>query len=122
MATRSQTPYLKRLSAWVGYAFDHHFIIFFFLTIALLVINELLRYGPNVFEWDPLFMSGWITLVVGIRLARNLPNKVDETINRLVHRGSLELELTRLPAVKRDLEALTDSWIRWSGIINVSSG
>ncbi len=117
MATRSQTLSIRRVTAWLEYHFDQHFIVFLFLTIALVLINEQLRFGPNISEWDPLFISGVITLVIGIRLARKIPEKVDETINRLANRGSVELEAAGLPVLKQHLEARTENWVRWGGII-----
>jgi hypothetical protein len=117
MATQSQVPYLRRAMDWLGNAFDHYFIVFFLLTVVVLSVNELLEFGPHVSQWDPLFISGWITVVIGIRLARKLPAKVDETINRLVSRGSVDMDAARLLVVKQRLESLTGVWSRWGGII-----
>ena len=70
MATQPLTSYLRRATDWLGYAFDHHFIIFLILATALLLIHELRVWGPNMSYWDPLYVSSWLTVVIGLRLAR----------------------------------------------------
>ena len=114
MTTQSQTPFIKRVTAWFGYNFDHHFIGFFFLTIVLLFINEVYAFGLVVPNWDPLFITGVLVLVMSIRLARKIPEKADETIHRLVNRSSLDIEPGRLASLKLHLEARTQNWMRWS--------
>jgi hypothetical protein len=116
MATQSLTSYLRRATAWLGYAFDHHFIIFFLLVLTHVITNELQIFGPDVSRWDSLYVSGWITVVIGIRLARNLPGKIDETISRLVNRGSTSVDVLQLSVIKEHFRLQANTWAQWGGL------
>jgi hypothetical protein len=71
---------------------------------------------------DPLFWSAWITIILGLWLARGQAKHFDSLITRLAHRGALQRsgspiaddEVARLSA---DLEARAKSWEHRSGFI-----
>lgn len=52
----------------------------------LLVINELVAWGHDLRKWDWLFVSGFVTLVAILKISLLLPQRLHETLSRLVSR------------------------------------
>jgi hypothetical protein len=85
------------------------------LAIAALVVWELVTAGGQIADWDYLFVSGCLTTLGGLWLARGQPERFAEMFERLVNRQALEAE----PALVPDLGGLRDEFgaraERWSG-------
>lgn len=55
-------------------------------------------------EWDLLLMSGAVVFIVAVQMAFKIPGKFDEMLNRLAHRGSLQITHEELKALKVSLQ------------------
>ncbi len=108
--------YLKRAGAWLHDQFYRHFAIFFIIMLVALVSNEIYIFGMEIYRWDALLVSGGLTFIVGLRLALNVPLKVDEALLRLINRGAVQLDPSQLPALKSKLEAQTERYAQWYGL------
>lgn len=80
-------------------------------TLALLVLIlviyslfELYRVGSDLVNWDLLIISGVFAFLVGLWLARTIPDKFQSTLDRLADRGVLIGTKGKTP--KDDLENL----------------
>lgn len=107
----------KRFMVLVEYWLQHHFLICLSLMLGLLVLNELQLFGIELSRWDPLLISGAITFLISIRLALHTSQKMEETLTRLINRGSLQLTEEKLKDFKGYLEARADNWAQRAGLI-----
>lgn len=108
--------YLKRAGTWLHDQFYRHFAIFFLIMLAALILNEYYIFGAQIYRWDALLVSGGITFIIGLRLALNVPAKVDEALLRLIHRGAVQLNPNQLPTLKQKLETQTEKYAQWYGL------
>ncbi len=58
----------------------------------------------QILKWDLLLMSGAVVFIVAVQMALKIPAKFDEMLNRLTHRGSLQITLEELKALKINLQ------------------
>jgi hypothetical protein len=69
------------------------------LLIALLLVNELSLFGRDLRQWDWLFVSGVLVFVATLRLALELPDRVEQALVRVGLRGVLAGEAADLRAL-----------------------
>jgi hypothetical protein len=60
-------------------------------AVLVLVAYELLAFGPRLESWDPLFVTGVLTLLVGLKWGLTLSDRFREMLIRLEKRGALKL-------------------------------
>jgi hypothetical protein len=58
-------------------------------VVTLVVLNELLAYGINLLRWDWLLVTGFVTFLLALRSALQLPDRIHEGIRRLSNRRAL---------------------------------
>lgn len=75
---------LWRFESWLA---DHY--SWSVVVIVLLAINEILFYRLDFRHWDWLLVSGVIIYIVTIRATFGLPEKMHETLGRLIARAAL---------------------------------
>jgi len=89
-STTFPAPRIWRAALWPGERLvREHYRFVGAVLLTLIVANEVYARGPNALHWDWLFASGFLTLVAGLRLALRLPDKIHETLTRLVARQVL---------------------------------
>jgi len=68
--------------------------------------------------WDWLLISGWFALIAGLWLAHGVPDKLEDTLDRLANRGALAVTPERLYSFKQELETrLVKYWALGAGSI-----
>src|SRR6185369_1040901 len=102
--------------SWLYDQFYRHFIIFLIIMVAALMLNEFYIFGAEIYRWDALLVTGGLTFIIGLRLALNVPAKVDEALERLINRGAIQLDPSQLPELKRKLSAQTEKYAQWYGL------
>ena len=70
----------------------------------------------NVFAWDMLLLSGFVTFIVGIALARSGQRRLEKMLDRLVHRGTLST-VEPLADIKNYLEQKARWWQIRGGVV-----
>ena len=70
----------------------------------------------NVFAWDMLLLSGFVTFIVGIALARSGQRRLEKMLDRLVHRGTLST-VEPLADIKNYLEQKVRWWQIRGGVV-----
>ena len=73
--------------------------------------------GWNLWHWDLLFISGIVTFMLALALARRMPGRFDAMLDRLVHRGVLALTPEALVPLKQELAGHAARWARRSGVV-----
>src|SRR5919202_4594193 len=71
--------------------------------------------GWNLWHWDLLFISGIVTFMLALVVARRMPGRFDAMLDRLVHRGVLALTPEALVPLKQELAGQAARWARGSG-------
>jgi hypothetical protein len=72
-------------------------------------------------SWDILLISGIVALIVGLRLARQAPDRVGHTLRRLIHRGALQGAPADPESVREALESTARTWAgRGAGLVAVA--
>jgi hypothetical protein len=66
---------------------------------------------------DPLLLSGFALLIVGIILARHVPTRMHQMLRRLRDRGALEADDAAFENFKRDLDSRAEARARWAAWI-----
>jgi hypothetical protein len=88
------------------------------LGIAALAAWQLWVAGLHVDRWDYLFVSGCLTVLVGLWLARGQPDRFDAMVDRLANRDALhggdDEDITRY---REDLHKLGRRWAPRGGIV-----
>jgi len=108
---------IKEIKNRFLYEFRHRYYIFFIVTIIALIIDQIFLWGTDISGWDPLFISTIITFIIGIRLAINLPQIVNETLMRLINRGTLEItSQNKLNEFNKDLDVQTAKYAHRIGL------
>lgn len=109
---------IRKLPTQIVHAFRHRYFFVFGLTVTALVINEIYHFGTDISDWDPLLISTVLTFIIGVRLAINLPDTVDETLERLVKRGVIKFtDTNQFINFKQKLESQTAKYAHWNGIV-----
>lgn len=84
----SRTPRaIRRVEGWV----TAHSLTFIGCAVLVLFAYELLAFEPRIETWDPLFITGVLTLLVGLKWALTLSGRFRDMLNRLEKRGALKL-------------------------------
>ena len=117
MARKFGLKTIKRWIIWLEEAFQRRFAFFLALMVVGLILNEYSLFGWNFSEWDPLLLSGELTFIIVLRLAFTIPAKVQETINRLIYRCTLQLTPEQLKKFNLKMEASAERWADWTGVI-----
>jgi len=117
MTSQPKLGAYQRLVGWLGDSFREQFAIYLALTVILVGLNEVVGFGTNIANWDPLYISGVLTLVIALRLAVEIPPKAHETLTRLANRGAIELTPMKLKAIHKKLETEAGRWAAWGGPI-----
>jgi hypothetical protein len=105
---------------------EQFYTVFVSLTVAVYTFYQFLLHGRNLAGWDLLFISGIVTLIIGLKLAQSIPTKMDSTLTRLVDRGALvgprgdQISDTKLKELKTDFQCTADTWAHRSGILTVA--
>jgi len=90
------------------------------LAVAALVIWQLATVGFDTAEFDYLFISGCLTTVGGLWLARGQAERFEEMFDRLVHRKALTGEglATKKPsALLIEVQNRALRWSTWAGVV-----
>jgi hypothetical protein len=74
-------------------------------------------YGSSFADWDWMLLTGLVTLIVGVQVARGVRARLDQTIGRLVDRGVLVLDADGRQAFDLALDARARAWAARSGLI-----
>lgn len=67
---------------------SHYIVLVLFVSI-MVVVNEVVLWGADTRRWDWLYVSGFGTWLAGVYFPLLLPDKLTETLTRLVNRGVL---------------------------------
>lgn len=114
----SERSSIKNLPTQIVHAFRHRYFFVFGLTVTALIINEIYHFGTDISDWDPLLISTVLTFIIGARLAINLPDAVDESLERLVKRGVINFtDTNQFINFKQKLESQTAKYAHWNGIV-----
>lgn len=89
----------------------------FALTFLYLVGAQAYVHGLDFASWDVLLLAGWATLIGGLLAVRAVPKRMHQTLQRLVHRRTLDLEEAELPALIQDLEVRGMRWGARAGVV-----
>lgn len=100
---------------------ERRFPWFVAIVVGAVIANEVVLFGSDPRVWDWMLISGTITLLCGLALARSFRPTFDQTINRLRHSGTIrESEPLRLAGWFSDR---LDSWSHsWGLIIAATMG
>jgi hypothetical protein len=91
MRKKPRVATIAPAEAWWGLerSLHQHYGLFSLIVVLALAVNELNLFGGNVRGWDWLFVSGIVVLLVALRLGLELPNRFEQALTRLSHRGVL---------------------------------
>ncbi len=104
--------HIRRLESWI----EGHFLIAL-LLLMVLAVNELWLYGTNLLDWDPMLISGAVAALVALRLALSLPERIEETLRRLVQRRALEADQAQLDSLREALGERAKVWQPRGGVL-----
>jgi hypothetical protein len=79
---------------------------------------ELTRLGPNPTDWDMLLLSGVATFAIGLWLAGRIKTKMEQDLDHLAARGSINIEPKQLASFKGMLELQAEGWARGIGFVS----
>lgn len=113
----SRQASFTRLVARLLHEFRRHYGWFATFLLIALLLNELYLFGTDLSRWDSLLISGALTFLVGIRLALNIPEIVEDVLMRLIHRRAINLDPDQFSTFKGKLEEQTSKYAHWSGVI-----
>src|SRR5689334_2707095 len=65
------------------------YLAIFGAAMVLLIVNELLLFGPHLYRWDWLLVTGAVIFLVFVRSPTYLPDRLDEALTRLANRRVL---------------------------------
>jgi hypothetical protein len=114
--------FMQMIFSGIGISFTDLQVYRFVLRVSsllffLLCLKELWDHGTYWPRWDLLLISGVAAFILGIRLSLNIPNKLKETLVRLMHRGVLEITEERLQVFESDFQKKADVWAHRLGLI-----
>ncbi|MDJ0731252.1 MAG: hypothetical protein QNJ33_14795 [Crocosphaera sp.] len=87
------------------------------IGLLILFVIQIFLYGQTWPKWDWLLLSGTITFIIGIELARQVPIKLKLTLRRLIDRGILVATTKDLNTMYKCLCMKADNWGQKAGII-----
>lgn len=90
------------------------------LTVLLVVIYAVLQFRTYRFDlryWDSMLISGLVVLLIGVVLARKCPAKMDQALDRLLHRNALTISPARLARLKKKQEQDANRFSLWTAIL-----
>ena len=90
-----------------------------FVSIGLLIIFviQIFLYNQTWLQWDWLLLSGTITFIIGIKLAKQVPIKLNLTLRRLMDRGILVNTTEDIDSINERLSIKANHWGHKAGII-----
>jgi hypothetical protein len=93
------------------------------VVVALIVLFQLIGNGLNIVQWDLLFLSGCVTLICGLWLARGIEARFNTMLGSLADREVLLVSGT--PVTPDDRKALIDkfkpqvaAWVTRSRVVS----
>jgi len=91
------------------------------LAVGALIGWTLATSGPEVGDWDYLFLSGCLVTLAGLWLARGQHESFESMFERLVNRGALAADppLTK-PVIATLQKELSDRTARWSSRLGIA--
>jgi hypothetical protein len=73
-------------------------------------------FRTKTYDW--LLISGWASLVLGIALIRSIPDRLDQTLERLADRAVLAAGNEQLDDFRREVEEkVAHYWAPWGGVV-----
>ena len=90
--------------------------IFFICIFAILCIDIFWQKELLLFEWD-LFISGFLTLLVGVWLSAGITGKFEDTLTRLLDRGVFQVTEEELLELRIDIGDRARVWARRSSVL-----
>ena len=87
------------------------------MVLLILFAIQVISYGQTWVEWDWLLLSGTITFLGGIGLARQVPRKMRIALHRLADRGTLVATVDDLSALEQRLHRTAADWARKGAIM-----
>lgn len=88
----------------------HYGIFLISLWLLWLCAESPVKYRANLARWDWMLISGVITFIIGILLAKSIPKKLTLTLVRLVNREALLVDTEQLEKLKTRLEIRARIW------------
>ena len=111
---RRYTPFLAKHTTAVGAALTA-------LAVAAILGWELATAGAHPDDWDYLFVSGCLTTLGGLWLARGQPERFSSMFDRLANRDALEsnpsLTSQDVATMRDELRERAERWSKRSGIV-----
>ena len=87
------------------------------LGLVLLCFIQLLKAGANPRQWDFLLLSGTAAFIFGIWRVQEIPRKLEESLTRLMDRGSLLTTGKQLTGFQKSLEERSQVWSKSIGLV-----
>jgi hypothetical protein len=98
--------------------FRRYYTIVVVVASVSLTVNETAIAGLALEDWDWLFVSGIVVLLVSLRLALSLPDRAQETIDRLARRAVLVAHPAQLANFTNTLHrTVRSASLRWAAAI-----
>lgn len=94
-----------------------HFGVVLALTFVLIVTNELVLFGPDITQWDPLYVSSVLVFVVTLRVALELEDRCMSMLSRLARRGTLDTAGIGIEGLQQRIRVRSQAWAHWTGLI-----
>ncbi|GAA1674179.1 hypothetical protein GCM10009765_24410 [Fodinicola feengrottensis] len=99
-------PLAPDFALWPAERFLRRWYVWVVVVMLVLVgAYEVIPIGFDLVHWDWLFVSGMVVLLVALRMALDLPDRVQQTLSRLANRGILVAD----PADPDDFADFTDT-------------
>jgi hypothetical protein len=97
-----------------------HFSVVLALTFVLIITNELVLFGPDITQWDPLYVSSVLVFVVTLRAALELDDRCMSMLSRLARRGTLDTSGVSTDALQQRIRVRSQVWAHWTGLITAA--
>jgi hypothetical protein len=94
-------------------------LLIWLLCFLLLIVCLLQVYlhRLNLRAWDSLLLSGVATFMLGIYLWLDIPQNLEKMLDRLLHRGALDISKEKLRALEETLHAKADQWADYASAL-----
>lgn len=89
-------------------------LCFLLLIVCLL---QVYLHGLHLSAWDSLLLSGVVTFMLGIYLWLDIPQNLETMLDRLLHRGALDISKEKLGALEEALRAKADQWADYASAL-----
>jgi hypothetical protein len=117
MIMSSLHPVFRRVRTLARYWHPRYLLLLVGLLVLLLCAGEFRDHRFDLSRWDTMLISGLAAYIIAVRLAFEIPGKMEQTLVRLVKRGALVSEPKQLEDFKVDLEDRANRWARRGGLI-----